>query len=179
MGPLWTVIPPLWNSTQQNRVLIFWNKLYLRTSRESDNRNFETTAPIINWMLLVNSPDDLCWCSHGNFAIHWIIIGLALLARTSQWPHMSVMVFQITDNSAVCSTVCAGLQQSKYQSHNHGPLWGEFTGDRWISLSQRVSNAETVSMSWRHHEAIENVFRNAVCVLKPCLFLPMIYDRPD
>ena len=36
----------------------------------------------------------------------------------------------------------------------HWPLWGEFTGDRWIPRTQG-SNAENVSVGWRHHE-IEN-----------------------
>ena len=31
----------------------------------------------------------------------------------------------------------------------HWPLWGEFTGDRWIP-AQRANNAENVSIWWRH-----------------------------
>ena len=31
----------------------------------------------------------------------------------------------------------------------HLPLWGEFTGDQWIP-TQRASNAEIVSIWWRH-----------------------------
>ena len=33
---------------------------------------------------------------------------------------------------------------------SHWPLWGEFTGDRWI-LRKMASNAENVSIWWRHH----------------------------
>ena len=33
----------------------------------------------------------------------------------------------------------------------HWPLCGEFTGDRWIP-STEGSNAENVSISWRHHD---------------------------
>ena len=38
----------------------------------------------------------------------------------------------------------------------HWPLWGEFTGDWWIPPPpppppQRASNAEKVSIWWRHH----------------------------
>ena len=33
----------------------------------------------------------------------------------------------------------------------HWPLWGEFTSDRWIPLTQRASYAETVSIWWSHH----------------------------
>ena len=32
----------------------------------------------------------------------------------------------------------------------HWPLWGEFTGDRW-NPTQRASNAENVSIWWRHN----------------------------
>ena len=32
----------------------------------------------------------------------------------------------------------------------HWPLWGEFTGGRWIP-TQRASNAENVPIWWRHH----------------------------
>ena len=35
----------------------------------------------------------------------------------------------------------------------HWPLCGEFTGGRWIP-AQRASNAENVSIWWRHHVAI-------------------------
>ena len=33
----------------------------------------------------------------------------------------------------------------------HWPLWGEFTGNRWIT-HKRASNAENVSIWWRHHD---------------------------
>ena len=34
----------------------------------------------------------------------------------------------------------------------HWPFWGEFTGDQWI-LRTEASNAENVSIWWRHHVA--------------------------
>ena len=36
------------------------------------------------------------------------------------------------------------------KSPRQWPLWGEFTGDRWIPLT-KASNAENVSVRWRHH----------------------------
>ena len=33
----------------------------------------------------------------------------------------------------------------------HWPLCGVFIGDRWILRTQRASNAESVSIWWRHH----------------------------
>ena len=38
----------------------------------------------------------------------------------------------------------------------HWPLWGEFTGDRWIP-AQRVSNVENVSIWWRHGRTPEGI----------------------
>ena len=35
---------------------------------------------------------------------------------------------------------------------HHWPLCGEFTGHRWQFPTQRASNAENVSIWWRHHD---------------------------
>ena len=40
---------------------------------------------------------------------------------------------------------------NKHQSSASWSLWGEFTGDRWIPRT-KVSNAENVSIWWRHYE---------------------------
>ena len=47
---------------------------------------------------------------------------------------MSMMASQITSVSIVCSIVCSGTDQRIHQRSrpHHWPLWGEFTGDRWI-----------------------------------------------
>ena len=45
---------------------------------------------------------------------------------------MGMMVSQITVVWGVFSTVCSGGDQGTHQSSRHWPLWGEFTGDRWI-----------------------------------------------
>ena len=64
-------------------------------------------------------------------------------------PIMSAMASQITDVSIVCSTVCSGANQRKYQSSvHHWPLWGESTGG---FPSQTASNAENVFIWWSHH----------------------------
>ena len=60
---------------------------------------------------------------------------------------MSVMGSQITSLTIVYSTVYSGVDQRK-----HRLLWEEFTGDRWIPLTQRASNAENVSIWWRHRD---------------------------
>ena len=47
-----------------------------------------------------------------------------------------------------------GLSQTQIKENikapRHWPLCGEFTGDRWIP-AQMASNAENVSILWRHH----------------------------
>ena len=57
---------------------------------------------------------------------------------------MGAMASQITDVSIVYSTACSGADQRKIKAPRHWPLWGDFP-------SQRASNAENVSIWWRHH----------------------------
>ena len=64
---------------------------------------------------------------------------------------MSTMASQITSLTIVYSTVCSGVDQRKHQSprvtglcEGDLPLTGE-------SPAQRASNAEKVSIWWRHH----------------------------
>ena len=63
---------------------------------------------------------------------------------------MSTMATQITGVSTVYSVVCSGTDQRKYQSSVTGlcegnlPVTGELP-------AQRASNAENVSIWWRHH----------------------------
>ena len=38
---------------------------------------------------------------------------------------------------------------------SHWPLWGEFTGDRWFP-AQKASNAENLSIWWRHYATVKN-----------------------
>ena len=62
---------------------------------------------------------------------------------------MSAMAFQITGVFIVCSTVCSGVDQRKYQS----PASLAFIGGihRWPVDSPHKNNAENVSIWWHHH----------------------------
>ena len=67
---------------------------------------------------------------------------------------MSAMASQITGVSIVYSTVFSGTDQRKHQSSallaicaGNTPVTGEFS-------AQRASNAEDVSIWWRHHEIV-------------------------
>ena len=57
---------------------------------------------------------------------------------------MSTMRSQITGVSIVYATFCSGPEQRKHQS-SVSPVTGEFP-------AQKASNAETVSIWWRHHD---------------------------
>ena len=62
---------------------------------------------------------------------------------------MSAMASQITGASIVCPTVCLGKKTSKLRVNGlcegNSPVTGEFP-------AQRASNAENVSIWWRHHD---------------------------
>ena len=64
---------------------------------------------------------------------------------------MGAMAFQITSLTIVYSTIYSGTDQRKHQSsallafeRGNSPVTGEFP-------AQRASNAENVSIWWRHH----------------------------
>ena len=59
---------------------------------------------------------------------------------------MGAIASHITGISIVYSTVYSGANQRKHKALRHWPLWGEFTGERWIPLT-RASNAD-VAIWW-------------------------------
>ena len=67
---------------------------------------------------------------------------------------MSAIASQITSLTIVYPTVYSRRRSKKTSklriNHDHWPLWGEFIGDRWIPRI-KPSNAENVSIWWRHH----------------------------
>ena len=63
------------------------------------------------------------------------------------------MTSQIIAVSIVYTAVCLGANRRKHQSSASLAFVGEFTGDQWIP-AQRASNAENVSIRWRHHRLV-------------------------
>ena len=63
---------------------------------------------------------------------------------------MTTMASQITSLTVVYSIVYSGADQRKHQSSASLPSVRGIHRDRWIP-AQRVSNAESVSIWWRHH----------------------------
>ena len=80
--------------------------------------------------------------NRSNF-IYNIVLGLtALPLRRRQ---MTVMASRNTGESSVCSTLCLDRQHRNIK----GPCFCTFVGE---STGQRDSNAENVSIWWRHNE---------------------------
>ena len=63
---------------------------------------------------------------------------------------MGTIASQITSLTIVYSTV-SKLRATGLCAGNSPVTCGEFTGDRWIPRAQMASNAENVSIWWRHH----------------------------
>ena len=75
---------------------------------------------------------------------------------------MSVIASQITSLTIVYLTVNSGADQRKHQSSaSVAYVWG-IAGDRW----QRASNAENVSIWWRHHGSLITWSRLLQCHLQ-------------
>ena len=64
---------------------------------------------------------------------------------------MGAIASQITSLVIVYSTVYSGWDQENIKAPRHWPLCGEFTGTGELP-EQMASNAENVSIWWRHHE---------------------------
>ena len=104
---------------------------------------------------------QLCWMSHivmvqSHASLH-ITYALALrfLPYCGSELHynyvkMSTMASQITNLTIVYTSVYSGADQKNIKAPRRWPLWGEFTGDRWIPQT-KASNAESICIWWRHH----------------------------
>ena len=70
-----------------------------------------------------------------------------------QWRHNGRDSVSNHQPHIVFSTVYSDAVQRKLQAPRHWPFCGEFNGDRWIDEfpAQMASNAENISISWRHH----------------------------
>ena len=75
------------------------------------------------------------------------------------------MASQITSLAIVYPFIqCA--DQRNIKALHHWPLWGEFTPVAGEFPTQRASNAENVSIWWRHHETMSSFVQIMVC----CMF---------
>ena len=69
---------------------------------------------------------------------------------------MSAMASQITSRLFTQSFIQAQIKEN-IKAPRHWPLWGEFTGHRWIPRTQKASNAENVFIWWRHHGVAKKI----------------------
>ena len=89
---------------------------------------------------------------------------------------MASMASQITSLTIVYSAVIRAQIKENIKAPHHWPLCGEFTGDRWAGNSpgtgefpaQKASNAENVSIWWRHN----------VCYWTYCVAIHLLHSAP-
>ena len=94
------------------------------------------------YSLILNlAPDEKCGSIFHLFHYNDVIIG------TKASP--------ITSLAIVYSTFFQAQIKENIKYPRYWPLWGEFTDDRWIP-PQRTSNAENVSIWWRHHVCVHH-----------------------
>ena len=86
---------------------------------------------------------------------------------------MSILASQIASLTIVYSTVYSGADQTKYLSSaslacaGNSPVTGEFP-------AQRASNAENVSIRWRHHVKHHHFFPDHTAILAICSFFATV-----
>ena len=111
---------------------IFWSYSWVTSKWESPEGRY--------WFL------SRCWMCLGKHHYNNVMMG--------------AMASQITSLTTVYSTVYSNRRSKKIEARRQWPLWGEFTSGRWI-LHTEASNAENVSIWWRHHDEI--VFSFSIC----------------
>ena len=90
---------------------------------------------------------------------------------------MSAMASQITCVSIVCSIVCSGADQRKHQS---SASLAFVRGIHWSFPSQKASNAEYISIWWRHHRlpSFAATFLNCSFIIKILFSANIRYNKP-
>ena len=80
---------------------------------------------------------------------------------------MGAIAYQITSLTIVYSTVIQTQIKENIKAPRHWPLYGEFTGE---FPAQMASNAENISIWWRHHgdHLIQASFGNNVTIQSSC-----------
>ena len=85
---------------------------------------------------------------------------------TNEWRYhyddviMTTMEAQITSLTVVYSTVYSDANQRKHQSYASWPLCGNSPGP--VNSHTKASYAENVSIWWRHHDYMCNMFSHQV-----------------
>ena len=103
------------------------------------------------------------WINSPKYLMHRIIISNWLILQLDKTHYsdviMSAMASQITSFSIVYSTVCSDEDQRKHQSYaSFSPVTGEF-------CPPRASNAEKVSIWWRHRATWKRFYGENLIIL--------------
>ena len=75
-----------------------------------------------------------------------ILIEICIFFNSRKCVRMSAVAYEITSISIVQVQIKQNIKAPR-----HWPLQEEFTGDRWIPRKKAASNAENVSIRWRHY----------------------------
>ena len=97
--------------------------------------------------------DDYCTlqkkmkCVAHFYSKYFYITPRMLITLTSKWARLRL---KSPASRLFAQPFAQAPIKENTEAGRHWPLWGESTGDRGFP-SQRASNAENVSISWRHH----------------------------
>ena len=131
--------------------------------------------------LLWLNTDQFYTCSAGFLHKHWgnyTIVPVPVKKSCKIWVYnlchyndviMGEMASQITGVTIVYPNICSGADQRKHQSSvSLAFVWGIHRSR--VNSPQRTSNAENVSIWWRHHDSNKNEYST----LKPCALAPSL-----
>ena len=105
-----------------------------------------------DWSHVDTVPTEILWRIYVTMV--WVIIGPQICERTRRvngyWDHY-IDVIMTTMASPITSLTFIQTQiKENIKAPRHWPLCGEFTGTGEFP-AQKASNAENVSIWWRHH----------------------------
>ena len=121
----------------------------------------QTSRVIVSKGYVIGEQTSLArqWNSH--ILITWMYEGLTLHYNDVI---ISAMAYQITSRTIIYSTVYSDRDQRNIKAPRHWPLCGEFTGD---FPAHMASNAENVSICWRHYgQPVRIPFKRPTCTCR-------------
>ena len=147
---------------------LHWNGKVVRVTDLIFTGDVEDKLQRLQWKpsLSLWRPLRFCVHVHGVMASESCIDGnrdQALWVATAQSQYSDVTMGTMASQSLAYRLfselfVSAHIKDN-IKAPRHWPLWGEFAGDRWMA-----SNAENVSIWWRHNAACGTIARTHGCV---------------
>ena len=78
-------------------------------------------------------------------------VSTQILCNMCHFHYSDIITGAMMSQITCVAIVYSDTDKKNIQATCHWPLWREFTVHRWIPRTQRASNAENVSIWWRHH----------------------------